>query len=70
MITYNNDVLSEIWDAKRLIREYVNVAHLVSNQQITVAMQVNLSPYRMINIKNVRSITFFIGKRSIFAANS
>ena len=29
MITYNNDVLSEIWDAKRLIREYVNVAHLV-----------------------------------------
>ena len=24
MITYNNDVLSEIWDAKRLIREYVN----------------------------------------------
>ena len=42
MITYNNDVLSEIWDAKRLIREYVNVAHLVSNQQITVAMQVNL----------------------------
>ncbi len=31
MITYNNDVLSEIWDAKRLIREYVNVAHLVSH---------------------------------------
>ena len=30
MITYNNDVLSEIWDAKRLIREYVNVAHLIS----------------------------------------
>ena len=29
MITYNNDVLSEIWDAKRLIREYVNVDHLV-----------------------------------------
>ena len=29
MITYNNDVLSEIWDAKRLIREYVNVAHFV-----------------------------------------
>lgn len=31
MITYNNDVLSEIWDAKRLIREYVNVAHLISH---------------------------------------
>ena len=31
MITYNNDVLSEIWDAKRLIREYVNVAHIVSH---------------------------------------
>ena len=31
MITYNNDVLSEIWDAKRLIREYVNVTHLVSH---------------------------------------
>ena len=30
MITYKNDVLSEIWDAKRLIREYVNVAHIVS----------------------------------------
>ena len=29
MITCNNDVLSEIWDAKRLIREYVNVDHLV-----------------------------------------
>ena len=29
MITYKNDVLSEIWDAKRLIREYVNVDHLV-----------------------------------------
>ena len=70
MITYNNDVLSEIWDAKRLIREYVNVAHLVSNQQITVVKQVNLSPYRMINIKNVRRITFFIGKRSNFATNS
>ena len=70
MITYNNDVLSEIWDAKRLIREYVNVAHLVSNQQITVVKQVNLSPYRMINIKNVRSITFFIGKMCKFATNS
>lgn len=31
MITYNNDVLSGIWDAKRLIREYVNVAHLISH---------------------------------------
>ena len=70
MITYNNDVLSEIWDAKRLIREYVNVAHLVSNQQITVVKQVNLSPYRMINIKNVQYITFFIGKMSSFATNS
>lgn len=70
MITYNNDVLSEIWDAKRLIREYVNVAHLVSNQQITVVKLVNLSPYRMINIKNVQYITFFIGKMSSFATNS
>ena len=56
MITYNNDVLSEIWDAKRLIREYVNVAHLVSNQQITVVKLVNLFPYRMISIKNYRLI--------------
>ena len=70
MITYNNDVLSEIWDAKRLIREYVNVAHLFSNQPITVVKQVNLSPYRMINIKNVRSVTFFIGKMCNFATNS
>ena len=30
MITYNNDVLSEIWDAKRLIREYVKIAFVVS----------------------------------------
>ena len=29
MITYKNDLISEIWDAKRLIREYVNVDHLV-----------------------------------------
>ena len=70
MIKYKNEELSEIWDAKRLIREYVNVAHLFSNQQITVVKQVNLSPYRMINIKNVRSVTFFIGKRSNFATNS
>ena len=70
MITYNNDVLSEIWDAKRLIREYVNVAHLVSNQQITVVKLVNLFPYRMISIKNVRNITFFIGKMCNFATKS
>lgn len=31
MITYNNDVLSEIWDARRLIREYVNVDHRISH---------------------------------------
>lgn len=30
MIKYNNEEQSEIWDAKRLIREYVNVAHIVS----------------------------------------
>ena len=30
MIKYKNEELSEIWDAKRLIREYVNVAHIVS----------------------------------------
>ena len=30
---------------------------------------VNLSPYRIINIKNVRSVTFFIGKMSNFATN-
>ena len=36
MITYKNDVLSEIWDAKRLIREYVNVAHLISHFMRTV----------------------------------
>ena len=33
MIKYKNEELSEIWDAKRLIREYVNVAHLVSNNK-------------------------------------
>ena len=31
MITYNNDEQSEIWDAKRFIRKYVNVNHLVSH---------------------------------------
>ena len=31
MIKYNNEEQSEIQDANRLIREYVNVAHLVSH---------------------------------------
>ena len=30
MITYNNDVQSEVWDAKRLIREYMKIAFVLS----------------------------------------
>ena len=39
------------------------------NQQITVAKLVILSIYRIINIKNVRNITSFIGKMCNFATN-
>ena len=35
-----------------------------------VNKQVNISLFRIINIKNVRSVTFFIGKMCNFATNS
>ena len=35
-----------------------------------VNKQVNISLFRIINIKNVRSVTFFIGKMCNFATKS